>query len=367
MTSTIGEFALSTPGCVRLFGDGQDSLGLSEIAMAIDLRMTITARPRDDDVLRIEMPDMDEADEIGLSADLPYRHSRDCVRSVLNVVRRNGVKIGRGYDFRVTSQIPTGAGVSGSSAFVILWTGALCRAGGILDRLSGAHIAQMGYAAEILEFREPDGMTPHYTCALGGLLHLDCSEPIQPTPIDFDLTGLVLGYSPEQTETKDRRPRSGQNTPDGIEALTRLVPGFDLKTTPSDDVVPCLREIPEEAALRFYACLRSRDLCQAAHEMMDTGRFDHDRLGEFLDEHHAMLRDYGQASTDSIEEMIVAAKSTGALGCKANSTHEGASMLAYAPGCESEVAKAIESVGGKARPVRRDDGIRLEAGTVSQG
>ena len=58
--------------------------------------------------------------------------------------------------------------------------------------------------------------------------------------------------------------------------------------------------------------------------------------------------------------MLDAAISAGALGGKINGSGGGGCMFAYAPNNPKKVAKAIESVGGKAYIVQMDKGTFVE-------
>ena len=115
------QIAVSVPGRICLFGEHQDFLGLSVIAMAIDLRMRFVARPRDDGKIIIEMPDIESGLVISPSDEIRYERKRDYLRSVVNVLKRRGVGFGNGYLVTMTSDIPINAGVSSSSAMVIGW------------------------------------------------------------------------------------------------------------------------------------------------------------------------------------------------------------------------------------------------------
>ncbi|MBM4046527.1 MAG: GHMP kinase [Planctomycetes bacterium] len=364
VTENPSSFTLSAPGRICIFGEHQDYLGLSVVAMAIDLRMTIMATPRSDNVYHLDMPDIRHVEHFVPREALPYRHQRDYVRSVIAVLKRRGLSFDRGHDFKITSRIPMNAGVSSSSAFVILWAAACLQAHGQLSSISGEGIAQIGHAAEVLEFKEPGGMMDHYTCTLGGLLYIDCADPIRPTPISPRLDGFVLGNSLEKKDTKAVLRKAKEATLRGVEALTAVLPGFTLKSTPMDQAVPHLRKLPDQSSRMVYANLVNRDLCQKARVLFEEGVYDQDVLGEMLDNHHEMLRDHLGISTEKIERMIDAAKSAGALGCKINGSGGGGTMIAYAPDHQKPVAAAIQKAGGKAYIIKKAEGLRLEAGLL---
>jgi len=64
-------------------------------------------------------------------------------------------------------------------------------------------------------------------------------------------------------------------------------------------------------------------------------------------------------STEKIEKMIQVAKDAGALGGKINGSGGGGTMLAYAPGKEKEIAKALEKAGGEPYIIKISEGAKL--------
>ena len=76
-----------------------------------------------------------------------------------------------------------------------------------------------------------------------------------------------------------------------------------------------------------------------------------------MNEHHLMLKKYLKISTPKIERMIKASLKAGAYGAKIHGSGLGGTMIAYAPGREKQVAKAIERVGGRATLVHQDRGV----------
>jgi galactokinase len=345
---------------VCLFGEHQDYLGLSVIAMAINLRMVITGRAQANGHFHVDMPDIASEDEFTSSEELPYRSRRDYLRSVVNVLRRMGLAFEKGYDFRVKSDIPLNAGVASSSAFVVAWTVALLKANGALDRFTGEQIVRLAHEAEVHEFKEPGGIMDHFTATMGGLLHIDCSPPMRVTQLPRPFHGVVLGNSLEKKPTTATLGAVKADVNAGIEAMRRLLPSFDIRTTSLEEMTPLLRRLPEGPSRKLYANLINRDLCRRALDLLQQPRFDESEMGSLLDDHHEMLRDHLGVSTPKIEKMIAAAKEAGALGCKINGSGCGGTMIAYAPRSEEAVAVAIENAGGRAYIVKKSDGVRVE-------
>jgi len=350
---------VSAPGRICLFGEHQDFLGLNVIAAAIDLRIRIEGVPSKDPVFRMDMPDIGKTDLIDPTREITYTGPRDYLRSTLNVIKRRGRPFSSGYHCRMTSTIPINAGVSSSSAMVIAWARFLMEVSGDPERANPRVVAKLGHQAEVLEFNEPGGMMDHYTSAIGGTLFIDCRPPFTPQEMPVCLEGFVLSNSLEKKETTEVLRSSKQDVLEGIRILTESFPGFDLHTTPREEVEDLLLKMPEQISRKVRANLINRDLCKEAYALL-LGDFNPQELGRLLDAHHKQLRDGLGVSTPKIERMIAAAKEAGALGCKINGSGGGGCMFAYAPGREREVALAMDQVGGKSYIVHFDEGVRTE-------
>ncbi|MFH1732987.1 MAG: galactokinase family protein [Planctomycetota bacterium] len=361
VTNRLNEsIRVSVPGRVCMHGEHQDFLGLSVIAMAIDLYFVIKAWPRDDNKFVIHMPDLPETDELVPSEALEYRHHRDYVPACINVLKRRGIGFDKGYDFVFASTIPVNAGVSSSSAMCVGWAKTLLALAGDPAAGDAAEVAKIAHQTEVLEFNEPGGTMDHYTTSVGGLVYIDCVDPIEVTPIDFDLTGFVLGNSLEKKDTKGTLRASRQAVEAGIAEMAKRIPDFSLRETPAGCILAELAALPDEMADKLRANVINRDLCQEARRMLESGPLDRARFGAMLDEHHAQLRDGLGISTPKLESLIAGCKQAGALGGKLNGSGGGGTMIAYAPGREAEAAAAIDARGGKGYVIRKSRGAIIE-------
>jgi galactokinase len=358
---------VSVPGRVCLHGEHQDFLGLSVIAMAIDLQFRLRAWPRDDATFVIHMPDIPDHDELDATKPLKYRSQRDYLPAGLNILRRRGVVFDRGYDVVFTSTIPVNAGVSSSSAMCVGWVKMLLALAGDPAADDPVEVAKLAHQTEVLEFNEPGGTMDHYTTSLGGLVYIDCLNPVDVElhPVDYDLRGIVLGNSLENKDTKGTLGHSRRTVEAGIEELKKRIDGFSLKTTPSETILDALGGLPDEMAEKLRGNVINRDLCQEACRALrdaaaGVGSLDAERFGTMLDEHHAQLREKLGISTPKLESLLEASKAAGALGGKLNGSGGGGTMIAYAPGCEEAVAAAIDERGGKGYVIRKARGATFE-------
>ncbi|MGD9498279.1 MAG: galactokinase family protein [Armatimonadota bacterium] len=342
-----GRITVSAPGRICLFGEHQDFLGLSVIACAIDLDIRITGTPRADTRFAIDMPDVQLRDEFDAARRVPYHGRRDYIRSATNVVARNGLRFTRGYDCTVRGTIPINAGASSSSALTVAWVSFAwaSQTGELPARRE--EIARLAHLAEVVEFGEPGGMMDHYTSAIGGLLHIDCREPITVERLPAQLDGFVLGDSLQPKDTTGVLGRSRAAVEAGLAVLRDNIPDFDFRTTSLAEAEPFLDQMAPESRRRIVANFHNREICREARELLSRPDPDPQRLGELLLRHHEHLRDGIGVSTPKIDRMLAAAMAAGALGGKVNGSGGGGTMFAWAPGRQEQVREALDRAGGR--------------------
>ena len=357
---------VSAPGRICLFGEHQDFLGLPVIACAVDLTIEISGTPRPDGVFRVDMPDVGRTEELDGAGLLQYAHKRDYLRAAVNVLRRHGLVIERGYDCVVHGTIPINAGTASSSALVVAWVTFLLATQRGLNRWHGdlpvprEAIARYAYEAEVLEFGEPGGMMDHYTSALGGLVHISFADTAVVEPLAARLEGLVLGDTLVPKETTETLRESRQAATAGVEQLAREIVGFDPHATALGRVDPWLRQMPDGIGRRVRAQLVNRDLCREAYGLLSRPECEQVTLGQLLLAHQEQLREGLGVSHPRLDELIRAGMAAGAVGGKLNGSGCGGAMFVWAPGRQREAASAIEAAGGRAYPCAVRGGVTVE-------
>ena len=350
-------FRVNAPGRICLFGEHSDYLGLDVIAAAIDMSIEIVAIPREDNTICVDYLDLGLTDEFSLDEEIQYRTRRDYIRSAFNVMARKGTSPKHGWDLRVRGTIPIAAGLSSSSAMTVGAIGAILEMSE--ESLPPEELALRAYDAEVAEFGESGGTMDHYASAVGGVIHVN-TEMNRVTKLAAQLDSFVIGDSEEQKEDTVGDLRYIRTTVEGeYEKIREQIESFDRRTTPVNIVHELTKSAASKERGMAEATLRNRDLTSSAFKLLSVPSPDGTKLGEMLKEHHEILRDDFERSTPKIERMISAAYDAGALGCKINGSGGGGSMMAYAAGCEHEVASAIENAGGTAYIVRVGKGVTL--------
>ena len=143
---------------------------------------------------------------------------------------------------------------------------------------------------------------------------------------------------------------------DIIKKLQKRNPDISFESCDENQNFSDLNEQEKEL---YLGTINNREILKKAILEFGKKKFDHEYFGQLLTEHHMVLKNTLQVSTDKIENMIQSAMSAGALGGKINGSGGGGCMFAYAPKNAEIVAEAIERVGGKSFIISSDNGTKI--------
>ena len=343
-------FRVRAPGRICLFGEHSDYLGLDVIAASINLAIEIECTPRKDSMVEIIYEDLNESDSFSLDTEIQYRNKRDYVRSAFNVMKRNGIIPNHGADLKITGNIPIAAGLSSSSALTV---GAVMVIAQLSEvKMNADDVALRAYDSEVAEFGESGGNMDHFASSVGGIIHVNMKDhSVSRLPARLD--SIVIGDSEEKKKDTVGDLRYIRTTVEReYELMTQKISSFDRRTTPVNRIYELRKSRPTKERSMAEATLRNRDLTSRALRLLEDEKPNHQEIGEMLREHHELLRDALNRSTPKIEQMIEAAYSAGALGCKINGSGGGGTMIAYCGGSEAEIVSSINDVGGRAFVVK---------------
>jgi len=346
---------ISTPGRICLFGEHQDYLGLSVIAMAISLRAKIIGEKRSNNQVIIHKPDLGETETFSLD-DLSYTKPRDYFKSGIKVCRNAGLTFSTGFECEVTSKIPIRAGASSSSAISVSWIHFLSYMADVQPKWDQQKIGELAYNSEVEEFNEPGGMMDQYTTAMGNLIYIQSEPDITIESLNPNLGTFILGDSCEPKDTIGILNRCRDARLEIIQKLKIKNPTYTIQTLSEDVDISDLNTIEIEL---YKGTLKNRDLLKRALSELEKKELGHETIGQLLSDHHQVLRDALLISTPKIETMLDAALNAGALGGKINGSGGGGCMFAYAPKNPKQVAEAIEKAGGKAYFIHHDNGTTI--------
>ncbi|MGI6704799.1 MAG: galactokinase family protein [Clostridia bacterium] len=352
---------VSAPSRICLFGEHQDYLGLEVIAAAINLRYTATAVERSDSQIHIRI--RDEKDNflgvpsghhgyqhimIDLFQPIVYENNRDYLKSSINVIRRLGYPLDKGFDITIDSNVPIGKGMSSSSVMIVTFIKLLLEMVDAREKDDPFQLAKLGFLAEVKEFDEPGGMMDHCCAAYGGVLHISFGESPVVESIETKIPGsFILFDSLQQKDTT--RVLANSKIP-VLRAMEKLSREFGIKNIRElmdmEESGACLRTLDEEEKRKLAANIDNYKILRKGLRTLQGSPVDEATLGELLRRHHANLRDGLGVSTPLIEEIFREGYRKGALGGKINGSGGGGCGYLYARKEDTEaVTKGIAAMG----------------------
>lgn len=355
---------ISTPGRICLFGEHQDYLGLPIIASAVSKRIFIEGTKRNDNKIRINLPNIKSTETINLNGLLSYTKERDYYRSSLNVLLREGYTFSNGFDCVVHGDIPINSGTSSSSALTVTWINFLSRMSDQSVILSAEKIAEFAHRAEVLEFSEPGGMMDHYSTSVGNVIWLESVPKIKLEKINSRLGTFVLGNSLEPKDTKAILARVKDGVLNILNELSKKYSDFSIHKIKLDEIEDYKKHLSTEQYELLSGTLMNRDITFKAKKIFETEPFNDMLIGGLLNQHQNILRDVLKISTKKIDRMIDVALNAGAYGAKINGSGGGGCMFAYAPVNSEKVLEAIKMISNDSFIVHSDEGTREEKSEV---
>ncbi len=302
----------SAPGKVYLFGEHAVVYGEPAIPCAVDLRAAVEAHARDDDRVRVDAGDLSfhglTIEYAGSMADRPeVAVPDDLVEAAMGYVD-GAIRRGRdladapdaGIDLSISSEIPLGAGLGSSAAVTVAAIDAVARELGASP--APETVADLAYQteAEVQDGRASRADT--FCSAMGGAVRVegDTCETLSAPALPF-----AIGYD------------------GGAGATGTLVEGVrQLRST---------YEFAAETVATIGTLTRAGESALAAGDL--------DEIGRLMDFNHGLLAALG-VSARTLDDMVWAARDTGAAGAKLTGAGGAGCIVALDP--DEAVVAALE-------------------------
>ncbi len=363
--STASYIETSAPGRICLFGEHQDYLGLPVIAMAINLRITVSGKLRSDsDTWHVNLKDIKKSFEFDPNQECSYRSNSDYLFAAANVLRRDyNVTWPCAYTVDVHGNIPINSGSSSSSALQVAWCAFLLAAANDARADNPGFVAKVANLSEVCEFGAPGGVMDHQTCSHGGLVLIDTNPPIRVKHLKRITAPFLLIESGVRKDTtgvlKDRR-RLAET---GRTLLKWLHPESEK------NVWDCVTEselatIEKKAGSEVVKVLRgniaNRIIRKQATELLLDDPMEHlPEIGELLRKHQRHLSTEINVSHPLIDEVLAEADRLGSLGGKINGSGCGGSFYVLLGNDPKPIEDMLAARGLKSWLVTVGDGLRV--------
>lgn len=346
--TTTSEVIFKAPGRICLFGDHQDYLGLPVIAFAINRFVKISAVPNKKEIFHIRMPDMKISRNISIYENFDILEYQDHLASTIRVVKRYGCIPDKGYTILITGKIPLNAGLSSSSAVVVAWVRFLLETFGCLEEISDELVAKIAYEAEVLELNSQGGKMDQYTIAIGGMIYLHTNKITDFKKIESPLKGFIIGESGIPKNTQGVLGDLKRKALQSIKIVQKHEPKFKIATATILDVEKYNDILPNELKPFFYAAVKNHEITQLASILLNEKTINYIKIGELMNHHHHVLKNFLNVTTSKIDDMIDAAINAGAFGAKIVGSGRGGSICALTSfEKQSQVINAMIKAGAK--------------------
>jgi galactokinase len=329
------------PGRVNLIGEHTDYNGGFVLPFAIDLGVSIAARPRTDSIVRLWTEQhTDHCVEIDLS--LPIAKAKpqwsNYVRGVIAGLQAAGLKL-PGFDALIYANLPAGGGLSSSAALeVSMATLGEILSGVSLDPVQKALLCQK---AEHDFADTPCGIMDQYAVTFGQkgqLLLLDCQSqqfelvPMPQGEVSLLVINSMVKHSLSEGEYKKRRDECAS-------AAASLGVGF-LRDATTAQVDAARTSLGELRYRRAHHVTSENERTLAACAALKSASWQ--ELGALMNASHASLRDDFAVSCTELDLIAATATELGAWGCRMTGGGFGGCCIALVP--TSRAAEISEAV-----------------------
>lgn len=316
----------TAPGRVNLIGEHTDYNGGFVLPVALPLRLRVELEPRNDEIVRVRSANVDDGawHELALGS-APQRRWTDHVVGVANVAYELGL-IDRGFEARIASDIPIGAGLGSSGTLGVAVVRGIREAYHVsLDDLALAKLAQR---AENEFVGARSGIMDQAAASLGRegeALFLDCRTLRHtriPLPDALELVAVHSGVAHEHSAGAYNERRRE------CEVAARSLGVHELRDVPLADLAR-VEALPEPLARRARHVVTENARVLEAVEVLGAG--DLVRLGELLDASHRSLRDDYEVSTPEVDLLVdLVREQEGVHGARITGGGFGGSIVAVA-------------------------------------
>ena len=331
----------AAPGRVNLIGEHIDYCDGFVLPFALEQNIIIAAKANDTSTVRIASSQGSDPVEIDVSGEIPEAEPKwaNYPRGVMQYFREQTSCTLPGFDAYITSNVPSGGGLSSSAAFELATATLLEGLTGIkLDTKTKALLCQK---AEHNYAHCPCGIMDQFASAFGQkdrLVMIDCQSG-EPTLVPFenpDLTVIVANTCVAHELSDGGYASRRKATEDGLQTIGKS----SWRQVSMADVDAAKEQMGD------VVYQRSRHVVGEIQRTMDAAKAleanDFDTLGSLMYASHASLREDFEVSCEELDIMVEIAQSLGkdggVIGSRMTGGGFGGSTVTL---CESSKANSI--------------------------
>jgi len=287
------------------------------ISTTIDRHVYITIKPRNDSKIKVISTELNE-DYTFKAGDNNYSEGYELFKGAVNVL-----EIKEGFDIVVSSELPTGSGMGGSSTVCVALIGAFNEYFQL--NLTKHEIAQKAYDIERIELKQKGGYQDQFSAVYGGFNFIEFTDTVKLFPINT--TTEMLNELQYRT-------------------ILCYVGGSHFSSDIQDEVLKGYK-IEKKSFIEAM-----QDLKDVAHEIRKIVESkDVNKLNEFGEQIHkgwlAKKSLSTRISNKDIENFYLTSRKFGVIGGKLLGAGGGGHLLLFSdPDKKYEVIRELQKIGG---------------------
>ena len=320
----------AAPGRVNLIGEHTDYNDGHVLPVAIDLSCLVAARRRPDPVLELRSLQAGATGPLSLERLGPGRLQgwSAYAAGTAWALQQAGVDV-PGADVLLSSDVPSGAGLSSSAALECAVGLALCDLAG--GRLDPAALALAGQRAEVEVVGAPVGVMDQLASVHGradAAVLVDCRS-LAVTPVPLGLAQLRLRLVVVDTRVTHAHATGGYGDRRRARERAAALLGVPALRDATLEQVETAEVLDDE--LRRRARHVVTEDARVLETVAALERGDVDALGRLLAASHASLRDDFEVSSPELDTAVAAACEGGAAAARMTGGGFGGSVIALVP------------------------------------
>ena len=200
-----------------------------------------------------------------------------------------------------------------------------------------------------------------YSIGMGTIMYMETDDSSAMELFTGEIPGLIVAESGIPKDTTGVLGELKERALLAIHSVKRKLIGFDIREVSKAELPKFRNYVDDRLKIYLDAAVLNHHITKQALLEFRKPQWNFQSIGNLMNQHHTVLKNYLNITVPRIDDMIDAALKAGALGAKIVGSGRGGSIVVLAKeGEENKVIKALKNSGAKAAYlVQVDPGARI--------